>query len=381
MMEISSGNDGQMNGAVIMEQFQYSSQQLLLQTPQPDDFKNTELSTFDRLLRSKWDAAVELGCFRYRIDELQTKILPGPRKIVAQLNIKRAIERRKPQKMTHISQPFNPDIFNFTKVNPKEVLFELCPERDTSDSVTDETPLCNGVTESQHHSVLINVSPLEYCNILLVPKRYQCIPQVLTEDAILLALEAVLLSAHRGFILGFNSLCAMASVNHQHFHGYYLEHELLIRRTATRPVIGPCHELTDWPVRGFVFQVKGQTVQETARSVYKVASVLQQKEIAHNLFITRGCALDDDSQIQEQTVRLVLWPRKSFFGAKNDKTFPEVAFNVALCELAGHLPIYSKESFDELTEEKAIERTREVSLSSEEFEALKDSVRSVFQKW
>ena len=30
----------------------------------------------------------------------------------------------------------------------------------------------------------------------------------------------------RGFKVGFNSLCALASVNHQHLHAYYLDQEL-----------------------------------------------------------------------------------------------------------------------------------------------------------
>ena len=32
----------------------------------------------------------------------------------------------------------------------------------------------------------------------------------------------------RGYRLGFNSLCAFASVNHLHYHAYYLEHELVV---------------------------------------------------------------------------------------------------------------------------------------------------------
>ncbi|XP_022095681.1 GDP-D-glucose phosphorylase 1-like [Acanthaster planci] len=363
-----------------MEQFEYSDQDFLFQIPQPSDVGKVELSEFDKLLCSKWDAAVDMGYFRYKLDKLQTKIVPGPRKIVAQLNTKRAVERRKPQTITHVTQPFNPDIFNFTKVDPKEVLFELCPEKENPDSTTDDQSLCNGTAESRHHSVLINVSPLEYCNILLVPSRFRCIPQVLTEDAMHLALETMLLSAHSGFILGFNSLCALASVNHQHFHGYYLEHDLPIRRTATRQVIGPCYELADWPVRGFVFQVRGHTLQETARSVQRVASILQQNEIAHNVFITRGCALGDESITMEQTVRIVLWPRKSYLGAKTDKAGASIGFNVAVCELAGHLPVYTKEYFNEVTEEGVVQCLQKASLSSEEFEELKHRVRSVFQK-
>ncbi len=49
-------------------------------------------------------------------------------------------------------------------------------------------------------------------------------------------------------------------------------------------------------------------------AVYKVASILQQKEIAHNLFMTRGDELSPDGPITEQTVRVILWPRHSSLG-------------------------------------------------------------------
>ena len=44
---------------------------------------------------------------------------------IMQLNVKRATERRKPQEMTHVNQPFNKDLFNFTKIQSGEILFEM----------------------------------------------------------------------------------------------------------------------------------------------------------------------------------------------------------------------------------------------------------------
>ena len=55
-----------------------------------------------------------------------------------QLNVKRATERRKPQEITIVKQTFDSKQFNFTKIKPEEVLFEL--EKEDTDSV------CNGET-------------------------------------------------------------------------------------------------------------------------------------------------------------------------------------------------------------------------------------------
>ncbi len=54
-----------------------------------------------------------------------------------------------------------------------------------------------------------------------------CICQVLTQPSIRLAMEAVLLSGARNFKAAFNSLCAYASVNHMHWHLYYLQNHSL----------------------------------------------------------------------------------------------------------------------------------------------------------
>jgi len=57
--------------------------------------------------------------------------------------------------------------------------------------------------------------------------------------------------------------------------------------------------------------------------IHRVASHIQSRGIAHNLFITRGSRFDVDSKQtkddrgagqQTSTVRAYLWPRKSFFG-------------------------------------------------------------------
>ena len=45
--------------------------------------------------------------------------------IPLQLNVKRATERRAPQPMQHVNQPFDKIKFNFNKVKSGEVLFNL----------------------------------------------------------------------------------------------------------------------------------------------------------------------------------------------------------------------------------------------------------------
>ncbi|XP_064484120.1 LOW QUALITY PROTEIN: GDP-D-glucose phosphorylase 1-like [Ornithodoros turicata] len=319
-----------------------------------------KLSAFDQVLRSKWDEAVENGCFWYQLDKLETKVLSGKFKFVAQLNVKRAQERRKPQHITSVTMPFDNSLFNFTKVKDAEILFRI-------KNIEEETSSQAG------HYVIINVSPLEYCNALLVPYLEDCLPQVttsgfcsnksaslqpeystfqvLTRQGLLLAIDTVLLSGSPAFRLGFNSLCGFASVNHHHYHMYYLEHRLYLETASVSHLYGNCYEIVDYPAEGFAFQATSKNRSTIVNEILKVVQVFVDDSVAHNIFITRGSEFGENNVKDVErysVVRIYVWARRSSYGAKD-----EAAFNVALCELSGHLPMKSDEGFQTVTEESA----------------------------
>jgi GDP-D-glucose phosphorylase len=108
--------------------------------------------------------------------------------------------------------------------------------------------------------IVINVSPLEFGASLLLPSVDSCLPQVLTVDSIRLAIRTVLLSGVKNFKAAFNSLCAFASVNHMHWHLYYLQkHELKLETIAAKRVspASDCYEVSerDYPAPCYAFQI------------------------------------------------------------------------------------------------------------------------------
>lgn len=319
--------------------FDYKEDDLIYEV----DASQTTLSRFDRLLRSKWDDAMEKGHFWYKLNKLETRILPGKYRFVAQLNIKRAQERRKPQHVSSVVMPFNSDLFNFTKVKESEILFRM---RRTNE--------CSAATEPGHH-VVINVSPLEYCNSLLVPSLADCLPQVLSPGGLTLAIDTVLLSSNPALRVGFNSLGGFASVNHQHYHLYYLEQRLHLETAPVSRIWGEYHELKDYPAEGFAFQVSKGNKELVVRHIMALVHVLLETSTAHNLFVTRGTAFQDEPHGRRlSVVRVYLWARKSCYGAKD-----ESAFNVALCELGGHLPMKNEEGFRLATEDSVADELRD----------------------
>lgn len=295
-------------------------------------------SRFDSALCSAWRQRMELGLFRYYLEELQTRTLPGTVGFIAQLNVERGVCRRHPQDIQSVKQAFDPRQFNFTHIRPGEVLFRLSRAPGQQEDIF----------------VVINISPLEWGHVLLVPEPTRELPQRLLPTVLQAGLEAVLLSSHPGFRVGFNSLGGLASVNHLHLHGYYLAHRLPVEWAPSDPLDskGHLHLLRTLPAPGFLFYTSrpGADLEALIRRVCWATDYLYEHEIAHNLFVTRGAPPGKPSPSSALTgLRVILWARKSSFGVKEGE-----AFNVALCELAGHLPVKRPEDFDSMTEATAL---------------------------
>ncbi|XP_074256123.1 tubulin polyglutamylase TTLL13 isoform X6 [Saimiri boliviensis] len=269
-------------------------------------------SPFDAALCSAWRQRVELGLFRYRLRDLQTQILPGAVGFVAQLNVERGAQRRRPQTIMSVRQAFDPEQFNFNKIQPGEVLFCLRREPDLP-----------GMLQQEDILVVINVSPLEWGHVLLVPEPARGLPQRLLPGALKMGVEAVLLSLHPGFRVGFNSLGGLASVNHLHLHGYYLAHRLPVEHAPSAPLDpgGHLHLLQGLPAPGFLFYCRGPgpDLEALISRVCRATDYLTNHEIAHNLFVTRGAPPGKTSPSSALTgVRVILWARKSSFGIKEE---------------------------------------------------------------
>ncbi|XP_009895642.2 GDP-D-glucose phosphorylase 1 [Dryobates pubescens] len=302
-------------------------------------------SRFDRALLESWDDRMERGLFRYRLGPLPTRVLPGPLRLVAQLNVQRGTERRPPQPVCSLHQPFDPAAFNFTRLRPGELLLRLrrAASRGDRRCPAETVPLL----------VAINASPLERGHVLLLPEPSRGLPQTLTAPALLGGLEVALLSAHPGFRLGFNGLGGCASVNHLHLHGLYVSRPLPVEAAPAQAVC-PRHRL--WlllrgvPAPAFLFYAAGTAdLEAVARDVCRAAEHITDSGLAYNVFITRGEPPEGAGAGAGRGLRVLLWARRPSFGTKASEDF-----NVALCELAGHLPLPAAPLYRNITEEEAL---------------------------
>uniref|UniRef100_A0A1B6LSQ1 GDP-D-glucose phosphorylase 1 n=2 Tax=Graphocephala atropunctata TaxID=36148 RepID=A0A1B6LSQ1_9HEMI len=322
-------------------------------------WNSNEMSKFDEVVTNKWIAMHKEGSyFRYKLKMDESKVIPGKYQYLAQLNLNRALHRRKPTEMQNMQQNFDKHLFNFTKMDKKEILFQIL----------------NKNRKNIGNYLAINVSPLEFGHCLLLPALYSCLPQVVTADGLLAAVELFLLTRSPALRMGFNGLCAHASINHYHFHFYYLQQQMLLETIEVEHLAGPCYMLLSFPSQGFVFQLSPHTdIQEFVRYVFKLVSFLQDNEKPHNIFLTRGSSFQEKTpNLVRDHVRLYVWARKPVLETKED-----AMFYPALCEMFGQLAFRRREDYETVTEEVVANIMSD--LTEEPFQSVVDQVRAMFQ--
>jgi len=363
-------------------QFCYTSEDF--QWPSHQNCENIqpqlELSRFDKELKGTWDAAADAGYFTYKLDNVEGRVASGKYSLYIQLNELRFTKRRKPEPISSVCQPFNPEKFNFTKVHSKEILFEQCPKH-RADSAT---------SSSDHHHMIINVSPLEYGHSLLVPSVNSCLPQVLTEEAILLGLETSMLSSHRGFRLGFNSMCAYCSVNHLHFHVWYNMFPSYLETADVIPICEDLFEVKDYATTAFVFELGPQTdAGLLARKIHQVSSYFIENEVAHTYLVMRGDKCSSkalrngfvNKERDHSVLRVFLWPRNSVTGSEVRSSYADSDDRpMAVCEFGGFVAVETRETFDSFTEEQFSKHMRRATLPEEELARHREAVRELLNK-
>ncbi|NXO04847.1 GDPP1 phosphorylase, partial [Rhinopomastus cyanomelas] len=337
-----------MAAAVGPEEFVYGEEDFILPGAGWESDPTASLSRFDRMLLDSWDDRAERGLFRYRLGPLPARSLPGALGLVAQLHVQRGTERRPPQLVRSLQDPFDPSAFNFTRLRPGELLLRLRRADGSRSGAAAPAP--------EPLLVAINASPLERGHVLLLPEPARLLPQALTAPVLLGALEAALLSAHPGLRLGFNGLGGGASVNHLHLHGLYLPRPLPVEAAPAQP-LGPRLGLLlrGVPAPAFLFFAGGPAeLEAVARDVCGAAERLTAAGLAYNVLVTRGEPPAGPRPGAARGLRVLLWARRPSLGAKDG-----AAFTVALCELVGHLPLPAAALYRDITEEQALRHIRE----------------------
>ncbi|XP_061946874.1 GDP-L-galactose phosphorylase 2-like [Populus nigra] len=322
------------------------------------------------LLLGQWEDRMSRGLFRYDVTACDTKIIPGRYGFIAQLNKGRHLKKRPTEfRVDKVLQDFDESKFNFTKVGQEEVLFRFEKSIDHDRHFFPSAPPITADSNSSS-VVAINVSPIEYGHVLLIPQVLNCLPQRIDHGSFLLSLHMAKEAADPFFRVGYNSLGAFATINHLHFQAYYLAAPFPVEKAPTRRIMtmkSPQDEgvivsqLLNYPVRGLVFE-GGNTVQDLSDSVASSCIFLQNNNIPFNVLIA-DCGR-----------RIFLFPQcyaeKQARGEASQELL-DTQVNPAVWEISGHIVLKRQEDFDDASETYAWRLLAEVSLSNKRFHEVK----------
>lgn len=324
---------------------------------------------FINLLLGQWEDRMTQGLFRYDVTACETKVIPGNLGFVAQLNEGRHLKKRPTEfRVDRVLQPFDSAKFNFTKVGQEEVLFQF--ENSGSDDSYFLRSAAVTVADRAPNVVAINVSPIEYGHVLLIPRVLDHVPQRIDQESFLLALHMAAEAASPYFRLGYNSLGAFATINHLHFQAYYLTVPFPVEKAATQRI--PLAEggiksgvkvskLMNYPVRGLVFE-KGYTLNDLANVVSSACIWLQDNNVPCNVLIS------------DSGRKIFLFPQcyaeKQALGDVSQELL-DTQVNPAVWEISGHIVLKRRDDYEEASEASAWRLLAVVSLSEARFEEVK----------
>nr|GMC97049.1 GDP-L-galactose phosphorylase 2-like [Ipomoea batatas] len=330
------------------------------------------ISFLSDLLLGQWEERMSRGIFRYDVTSCETKIIPGMFGFIAQLNEGRHLKKRPTEfRIDQVLQPFDENKFNFTKIGQEEVLFRFEPSNDCKSHY-----LPSGLVDARSGSptvLAINVSPIEYGHVLLIPRVLDCLPQRIDHDSFFVAMHLAKEAADPFFRLGYNSLGAFATINHLHFQAYYLQVPFPVEKAPTREIMRGreqgdggivVSQLLNYPVHALLFE-GGSTVRDLSDAVANSCISLQNNNIPFNVLIS------------ECGNKVFLFPQCYAEKQACGKIDQEILdtwvswVNPAVWEISGHMVLKRREDYDDASEDYAWRLLSEVSLSEESFEEVK----------
>ncbi|KAK6149351.1 hypothetical protein DH2020_016876 [Rehmannia glutinosa] len=288
-------------------------------------------------------------------------VIPGKYGFIAQLNEGRHLKKRPTEfRVDKVLQPFDENKFNFTKVGQDEVLFQFEPSENNDAQFFPNAPID---IDNSPSVVAINVSPIEYGHVLLIPRILECLPQRIDRESFSLALHMAVEAGNPYFRLGYNSLGAFATINHLHFQAYYLAMPFPIERAPSKKITTTSggvkiSYILNYPVRGLVFEC-GNTMEDLSNVVSDSCICLQENNIPYNMLIA------------DSGKRIFLFPQA--LGEVSAEIL-DTQVNPAVWEISGHMVLKRKDDYEGASEGNAWRLLAEVSLSEERLEEVKELI-------
>ncbi|KAL0406950.1 UNVERIFIED_CONTAM: GDP-L-galactose phosphorylase 1 [Sesamum latifolium] len=218
--------------------------------------KKPPVNFLDSLLLGEWEDRMQRGLFRYDVTACDS----WEYGFIAQLNEGRHLKKRPTEfRVDKVLQPFDENKFNFTKVGQEEVLFQFEASEDNEVQFFPNEPID---VDNSPSVVAINVSPIEYGHVLLIPRILECLPQRIDRESFLLALYMAVEAGNP----------------------YFRLEKAPSKKITTTTGGVKISDILNYPVRGLVFE-GGNTLEDLSNVVSDSCICLQENNIPYNVLI------------------------------------------------------------------------------------------------
>ncbi|XP_016933228.3 GDP-D-glucose phosphorylase 1 [Drosophila suzukii] len=293
-------------------------------------------------MKVRWEQLHKVhGLFSYQLQKSpQSRKIPGYWGFYTELNAERSLKRRRPQTIENLNPTFKPLMFNFNKVDAREVIMTI-----------------DDAYGSPEVQMIINKSPITKYHTLICPEVKKNHVQRITREALEFCITFMRSIDDKDMRMGYNSPGALASVNHLHVHLLQMPQDLYIDQAPLDELAGGyVYRLSRRaPTEGICIVFKDndndEQVAEKVDQLYKLAMWMCQNNMPHNLFITQ-----DRRPGQSGNVQVFVFARSEYCVNKD-----LADFNVGFCELAGYIPLPDPEKMENLTELQVLFRIRTVT--------------------
>ncbi|KAF0990247.1 hypothetical protein HZS_6207, partial [Henneguya salminicola] len=236
---------------------------------------------------------VENKIFSFK-HEHKMKVLHGKYNLKIIINQERFDNKRKMPKINSLNLQFDPSLFNFTKIQSSEKILQFEITNELLDSSTNRST--NNTIQ-----IIINTSPIVDGHYMLLCNPQSCLVQRIDEFSLKVACDICNMSDGK-ITIGFNSVCASSTINHQHYH-------MFVQFPYKFPVMDYIHKLEKTSSPGlyysstypFPFLAAQYDSNSILKYITRLTEYLLTINIAYNILV-----FQDDHRL----IWLLLYPRK-----------------------------------------------------------------------
>ncbi|OAY31578.1 GDP-L-galactose phosphorylase 1 isoform X1 [Manihot esculenta] len=304
-----------------------------------------EQSLLDSLLLAQWEERMWKGHFEYDITASEIKVIRGRRKFLAQLNSDGGIDcLQDPDKHKMCHQKDLP-VFDQTK-HCEELLFCITNSDKADSELIPSAAVPNGAI-----LIVINVNPIEYGHVFLVPHGFDRLYQVVDARYLEMVVRVAVEINNFSFRVFYN----WPRHSHLYFQACYFPDLLPVEHMPVDILFDAGQKgiqistVIDYPIKTLLFE-SNCNIRMMVEIVSETTRYLLDKEIPYNLMIS-DCGKKVFLFLQAQTL--------------------SSSCNLSAWECGGYFLFKSRQEFEEVTEAALLKRLSTVSLDDEGFATVK----------